>query len=456
MNKNILTIKQHGKDFFTKGHQRSLEAKKNIFGLFVIKGTSIAINLILVPLTINYINPTQYGIWLTLSSIITWFTFFDIGFGNGLRNKFAEARASGNHKDARIYLSTTYAVLIIIFITVWVLFFIINHFISWSTILNAPAEMSEELSTLAIIVFSFFCLQIILSTLTTLLIADQKPAKSALINTLGQLLILIVIAILTKTTHGSLLYLGFVLGCSPIIVLVLASIWFYRTYYISFTPSIKYVNFKYARDIMKLGYKFFIIQISVIVIYQTSNIIIAQVRSPEDVAIYNVAYKYFSIAYLLFGIVIAPFWSAFTDAYIRTDYDWMKDTLKKLQKVALVFVGFILVLLVVSPIAYHFWIGKVIKIDFSISVLIAVYFVCTIYHALFIYILNGIGKIKFQLIVSIFGACFSVPLALILGRLFGIHGVIIGTIFFDFLILLFAPYQVHLLLNKKASGIWNE
>ena len=47
----------------------------------------------LVPLTIHYINPTRYGIWLTVSSIIGWVSFFDIGFGNGLRNKFAEALA---------------------------------------------------------------------------------------------------------------------------------------------------------------------------------------------------------------------------------------------------------------------------------------------------------------------------------------------------------------------------
>ena len=37
-----------------------------------------------------------YG--LTLSSIIGWFAFFDIGFGNGLRNKFAEAIAKGDHQ----------------------------------------------------------------------------------------------------------------------------------------------------------------------------------------------------------------------------------------------------------------------------------------------------------------------------------------------------------------------
>ena len=79
---------------FTKGHERSIKAKKNIGLSFLIKGASIAISLILVPLTINYINPYRYGIWLTLSSVVSWFSFFDIGLTNGLRNKLVRENVS--------------------------------------------------------------------------------------------------------------------------------------------------------------------------------------------------------------------------------------------------------------------------------------------------------------------------------------------------------------------------
>src|SRR5665647_2463811 len=127
------------------GTTRSKKAKRNIFFSILIQGISIAISLILVPLTIHYINPTQYGIWLTLSSIIGWFAFFDIGFGNGLRNKFAESVAKGQFKLARIYVSTTYAVLSIIIFFILLLFFCINPFLNWAKILNTPANMANEL-----------------------------------------------------------------------------------------------------------------------------------------------------------------------------------------------------------------------------------------------------------------------------------------------------------------------
>jgi O-antigen/teichoic acid export membrane protein len=119
------------KSSFTSGHERSIKAKKNILASLVIRGCSIAISLVLVPLTINYINTSRYGIWLTLSSIVAWLSFFDIGLTQGLRNKFAEAKARGDDALAQIYVSTTYALLAIIFCAIW-LPLCANNFLNWS------------------------------------------------------------------------------------------------------------------------------------------------------------------------------------------------------------------------------------------------------------------------------------------------------------------------------------
>ena len=161
----------------TKGHERSVKAKKNIILSGVIKGISIAISLVLVPLTIHYVNPTKYGIWLTLSSIIGWFSFFDIGLGNGMRNKFAEAMAKGEHEQAKVYVSTTYAILSIIIGIVLGIFFVVNQFVDWTKILNTPADMARELSLLATIVFTFFSIRFVLNLVTTIMTANQEPAR---------------------------------------------------------------------------------------------------------------------------------------------------------------------------------------------------------------------------------------------------------------------------------------
>ena len=210
-----------------KGHERSVKAKKNIVATLFIKGLSIAISLVIVPLTINYINPSRYGIWMTIISIVGWFSFFDIGLTQGLRNKFAEAKAKGNDTLAQIYVSTTYAILTIIFFLVWIIFLIVNHYLNWASILNISENMRVEISTLAVIVFTYFCLDFVLRIITTLVLADQQPAKSSLIDVLGQVFSLIFIVILVKTTEGSLIKLGIAFCLSPIIVLIGANFYFF-------------------------------------------------------------------------------------------------------------------------------------------------------------------------------------------------------------------------------------
>ncbi len=442
--------------FLNKGHQRTILAKQNIVGSFLIKAISIAINLAMIPITIHYVSPVKYGIWITLSSIIAWISFFDIGFGNGLRNKLAEAKANGDINKAKIYISTTYAVLSLIFFCIWVIFIFLNYFLDWNKILNTSQELGNELSLLAIIVFSSFCLQIIFKIINIILLADQKPAKAALLDTLGQFTTLILIFILTKTTHGSLIYLGVALGFAPICIYLFSTIWFFKKQYRVFAPSLQHVHFKFAKDIMNLGIKFFIIQIAIIVIHQTSNIIIAQVRGPEEVTTFNIAYKYIGIVLMVFAILTAPFWSSFTEAYVEKDYSWMITTVKKLRRINYLLVVIILFFLLISKQVYKLWLNDAVIIPFTLSAAISVFVIILSLITLNTNILNGFGKIKLQLITYSIGTILHIPFALFLGGKFGTIGVIISASSFCLIIAIFSIIQVNKLVQNNAHGIWNE
>jgi len=148
------------KNFITKGHPRSVKAKKNIIATFGLKGSSILISFLLVPLTLNYLDTTKYGIWLTIISIVGWFGFFDIGLGNGLRNKLAEALAVKDYELARCYVSTTYFVLTAIIGIVYILFLFVNHWINWAVILNTAPNLEDRLRVIVLVVVTFFALPI--------------------------------------------------------------------------------------------------------------------------------------------------------------------------------------------------------------------------------------------------------------------------------------------------------
>ena len=83
------------KRLYSSSNRRTETVKKNIVASLAIKGVSIFVSLMLVPMTLGYVSNEMYGIWLTLSSVMMWLGFFDVGFTLGLKNKLAEAIALG-------------------------------------------------------------------------------------------------------------------------------------------------------------------------------------------------------------------------------------------------------------------------------------------------------------------------------------------------------------------------
>lgn len=455
MNFSFSNIGSTVRGFLNSGHKRSVAAKKNIAWLFVVKGLHIAINMALVPITIKYIDTMQYGIWLTLSSVVGWFAFFDIGLSNGLRNKFAEAKAVGDLKLARKYVSATYAALFMVFSLAWLIFIVVNQFVDWTRVLNAPEDMQETLSKLALVVFSFFFLKMLVKTLRFIIIANQEPAKASFLELLGQILALVIIIILVRTTEGSILKLGIVLGICPVLVFIVASIWYFRNSYRDYAPSLRLINLKYGKEILNIGVKFFVIQISTMVIYQTNNLIIAQIGGPEDVTVYNVAFKYMSVALMGLTIIITPYWSAITEAMTKGDFNWISKTVKRLRQVFF-FIFFIIgVMLVFSGFIYRLWVGDAVQIPFSITLVNAVYILFLCWALLHTSIVNGTGKIHIQLMTYSFGMLFHIPTAVYLGRMYGTVGVLISAIFFCAIIGFVSYIQVNKIIHQTATGWWN-
>jgi len=443
--------------FITKGHERSVRAKKNIVSSLLIKGVSIAISFVTLPITLNYVDSATYGVWLTMSSIVGWFVFFDVGLTQGLRNRFAEAKARGEDELARIYVSTTYAILGIIFAFVWIIFLIANNFLDWSKLLNVSESMRHDVTILAVIVFTYFCISFVFRIITTILLADQYPARSSLIDLSGQILSLIIILILVKTTEGSLVKLGLALCVAPLVVLIGANLIFFNGKYRRYRPAFSQVRFSHSKVLFNLGLKFFIIQLAAIVQYQTANIIIARNFGTADVTAYNVVYKYFGIPYMIFNIFLVPFWSASTEAYQKNDIKWIKNGVRRYNQLSLLMLFGTLIMLIFSAPFYRLWLGEgKVFIAFSLSLWGFLYYNVMMFGGKYVQFLNGISALRIQFITSIISPVLYLGVVLLLIKYFhiGVYSIFIGAILASFNGYILAPLQYHMVINKKKKGIW--
>jgi len=446
------------KNFFTKGHKRTVKAKKNILASFGLKGFSILVSFLLVPLTLNYLNATKYGIWLIINSVVAWFDFFDIGLGNGLRNKLAEAFALKDYKLAKTYVSTTYATLSLIICGVYIIFLAINPFLNWSKLLNTQTEMAGELSSIALIVFTFFALRFVLKPIGVIFTADQLPAYNNSIGPLGNLIALVAIFFITKFTHGNLLYVSIIYSAAPVIVLIIASFYSFHGKYNFIKPEIKSVNFKYFKPLANLGIKFFILQIACLIIFSTDNIIIGQILGPAEVTPYNIAFKYFGLPIMAFTIIITPFWSAFTEAITKNDIKWIKSSIKKLIKIWLLVIVGVIMLLAISKNFYLMWVGNKVHIPLLLSAFMGLYAIITTWNNIFAYFINGVGKIKLQMYYGIIAMLINIPISIFFAKNLnmGSAGVILGTCFSLLGGFVLGPIQYYKIINGKACGIWNK
>lgn len=432
-----------------------MAVKKNILGSLLLKSISILISLQVVPLTIDYINPTKYGIWLTLSSIIAWLSYFDLGFGHGFRNRFAEAKAKGNIKLAKEYVSTTYIVLLLLFFVIFLVAITFNSFLSWSDILNVDPAYNNELRTLFGLLSCFFCLNIVASIFNTMLAADQKPVLASLIQTSGQILAFICISILIRTTSGSLNALAIAFAGVPCFLLIMVSfVMFCGKKYKSVSPSIKYFRFSLTKNILGLGGQFFIIMLSMLFIFQFINIILSRVEGPEVVTQYNIAYKYFNILNMGVTVVLTPFWSAFTDAYVKQDYNWMRNVVKKLELLWLLCIPLLVLMVICSSNLYQWWIGDSVSIPFSLSVSMAIYILFQTRGNIYMYLINGTSKVRLQLILYLLFAIVAIPLMTFCSKQYGAEGVLIVPIVVFGLQAIIGRIQIQRIIKGTAKGLW--
>jgi O-antigen/teichoic acid export membrane protein len=207
---------------------------------------------------------------------------------------------------------------------------------------------------------------------------------------------------------------------------------------------------------MDLGVKFFIIQIGIIVIYQTNNIVITQIFGPTDVTVYNIAYKYFSVVTMGLAIIMTPFWPAFTNAFASDDWEWIKNIISKLNKLWIVLCFVIFIMVVLSNFVYKLWVGNVILIPFSLSISIGVYIIINAWNGIYGNFLNGVGKIHLQLYVAIFDSICNIPIAIFLGRKYGISGVVMSSCILGAKNMIWSKIQYNKIINKQAFGIWGK
>jgi O-antigen/teichoic acid export membrane protein len=429
----------------------------NIAGSFLIKILSLLLNLALIPLGMELLSEAMFSVWVVLYSLLTWFTFLDLGMGNSLRNLLLEALHKGRKDEARALVSTSYAGIALFTASAAILLLTAVPFIPWHRLFNVEVVFLDLLQKTMYLAIGLFAVQVLLKNISFIFHGIQLSFLGNLTVFAANLVTFLWLLIIRQDQSSitldqfTLISLG-----SPIIMYSLASGILFFSRYRFLRPKITLVRKDLFRKLNSMGYKFFLIQFCTLIFIQGNSLIIAQLHHNEDVINYNASFRIFNTAVLAFTLMLAPIWSSYTKAFAKNDLAWIKKIHHRLLSLWMIAALGISVFLLLSPWFFEQWIGRLIHIPMIIHVANAAYSMVHILASIFTSMINSCSKITLQFYAFLGGSILFIPSVILIDHLFHHPSTIIfvNAGFLLCITLLFGV-QCKKIMSGTAQGIWN-
>ena len=409
------------------------EMSRNLVGSLVIKGLAILLAFVTIPVYLRYFDNdnSTYGIWIAITSVLSVVTVFDFGMGNGLKNKLIHNIATKNERSSKVCISTTYIVTALIGSFIFVVFGSVVLLLNDSTLTTIffngknPADvnvLSFRFGVL-IIILAISC-QFFLKNINYILQAHQKNAVSSIfmVITNASLLIFALIFAHVIPTHFKVLALSISYFIFLLTPLLIVSVILYKTKYKTIRPSVKDVDFKESRSVIKTGFSFFAVQLGNLFLWSLNEFIILFVFEFKSAYVteYTEYYKLYSLFPLLLGTVIQqPIWAAISKANAEGNKKRINQLIFFLLVTSVGIILFNLLLSFVLPFVFDLWLGSLAP-NVTSGKLIAFILYSVIYTTslTFVIILNAFSLFKTQIISAIMGIVVKTPLILLALNIF--------------------------------------
>lgn len=422
----------------------------------IVKIFSALINLITVPLTVNYLGAERYGLWMAISSIIALMSFADLGLGNGLLNAVSKANGRNSIKDAQIAVSSTFFILLGISFLLFIIFISIFPLISWKDVFNVKSTLAiqESGSTMMVLVITLL-INMPLGVIQRIQDGYQEGYRFQLWLILGSLLSFagLLICIFLKT---GLPWLVLAFSGGQLIATIVNGIYLFNRKRQYLKPKIKYFNMEIGKRLIKSGLVFFLLGLFTLLGNSSDNIIIAHTLGASSVAGYEIVKKVFLFS-MLTQFIIQPLWPAFAEAMESGDIAWAKNTLKKGLLLSICSGAIItLPLLLFGRQIIMIWVGVEYIPSWSLLFGFYAFIFLANYGGVMSTFLNSGPLLTKQTIIIGLAAISSVLLKIYFSLNFGVSGIIWATVLSYMVFYVIPSYKLAFnYLNNKTISIKN-
>lgn len=392
------------------------------------RGIAIAVSLISVPITLNYLGTERYGLWMTIISVLAILAFADLGMGNGLLNAIAKSYGEDDIEAAQKYVSSAFFMFLAIGACILIILLTLYPVVPWPRVfnINTTLAIQESGPSIAVLV-AIFCINMPLGIAQRIHMGYQEGYKNYLWQVVGSLFGLGGLLIAVSLKAGLPWLVLAILG-GPTVAAILNCVVLFGVTRPLLLPKWRRFDWGVAKKLANTGVWFLVLQLLTALGTASDNMVIAHVIGVSDVTTYAVVQRLFSVTEIVQNF-LSPFWPVFGEAVSRGDYGWARRTLIRLLSVALMTKSIIaLPLVLYGTCIVTFWTRTELNPPYLLLVGFGLYVILTGYIGVMSTFLNSgqllIKQIGFFAVASMSSICLKILLA----QRIGISGIIWATV----------------------------
>lgn len=407
----------------SRSKARNVRAAITALSSIGAKGLVGVISLLSIRLTLGYLGSDRFGLWITIASLQTVFSFTDFGLGNGVLHTVAEAFGRGDMKLVARAVRSALTAQIALAGTLLSIFWLTFRYIDWARIFhvygtNAAAQAGPTIAVFVTLFLVRSVIQIVQQAQFGLQAGYLANAWTAAGN-----LAAIAGLFLCAEHHASVPILCLVVSGLPVASGLLNVTWWLSTR----LPKVPgrsqgwHTHRTLIADMLRIGLLFFFLQLTAQLNYGIDPLIVNQVVGSAAVAALAIVQKPFDLLSVFLLLLLQPLWPAYREAVATGDIPWIKSTFRRTLITSLaIATAFAVLMAVEGQSLIRLWVGPHTH---PAEVLILAYCAAHLFSASqspLAFFLNGLGKIRFQLLLGIPVIATSILLKVLLTPRFGL------------------------------------
>ena len=190
--KLLILVRVRGFDISTevgRSQERYRRAVLTALAAAFARSVSFLTVLVTVPLTLHYLGSERYGLWMTISSLMVFLGFADLGLGNGLMNAVSSAFGRDDRGAARTSVSSGFFMLLGVAVVLLGLFAALYGVIPWESVFKVSSPLAVKEAGPAVAIFvGCFALSLPAGVVQRVQMGHQEGFASQLWQALGSII----------------------------------------------------------------------------------------------------------------------------------------------------------------------------------------------------------------------------------------------------------------------------